>query len=307
VAILAMKTNNQFRVLILGHGEMGRAMEYLLLRRHQLTIWERHPKAGTTPVELESAAEEQDFILFCLPAIPHFDLASRLRPYLHRECLCLNFAKGLDERGRTAAQAMSAALGRNPAFGVLYGPMISEEIRAGRPAFAQAGTANAERYGRIRALYAGTPLYLEHSADITGISWAAVLKNVYAMLFGVADELNLGDNMRGYFAASVLEELEQIIASLGGSPEAVRRLAGLGDLITTATSAGSHHHDLGRRLVRGQAEVIEGEGVHTLKMIRDHGLFDSRRYPLFDLIGSLLAEPTAAGSQMKKYLEQLLR
>ena len=219
MAILAMKTNNQFRVLILGHGEMGRAMEYLLLRRHQLTIWERHPKAGTTPVELESAAGEQDFILFCLPAIPHFDLASRLRPYLHRECLCLNFAKGLDERGRTAAQAMSAALGRNPAFGVLYGPMISEEIRAGRPAFAQAGTANAERYGRIRALYAGTPLYLEHSADITGISWAAVLKNVYAMLFGVADELNLGDNMRGYFAASVLEELEQIIASLGGSPD----------------------------------------------------------------------------------------
>jgi glycerol-3-phosphate dehydrogenase (NAD(P)+) len=135
-----MKTNNQFRVLILGHGEMGRAMEYLLLRRHQLTIWERHPKAGTTPVELESAAEEQDFILFCLPAIPHFDLASRLRPQLHRECLCLNFAKGLDERGRTAAQAMSAALGRNPAFGVLYGPMISQEIRAGRPAFAQAGT-----------------------------------------------------------------------------------------------------------------------------------------------------------------------
>jgi glycerol-3-phosphate dehydrogenase (NAD(P)+) len=46
-----------------------------------------------------------------------------------------------------------------------------------------------------------------------------VLKNVYAMLFGVADELNLGDNMRGYFAASVLEELEQIIASLGGSPD----------------------------------------------------------------------------------------
>jgi glycerol-3-phosphate dehydrogenase (NAD(P)+) len=258
-------------------------MEFLLHRRHKLTIWERHPKAGTAPVDLESAAEGQDFILFCLPAIPHFDLASRLRPHLPRECLCLNFAKGLDERGRTAAQAMSAALGRNSAFGVLYGPMISEEIRAGRPAFAQAGAANAESYGRIRALYAGTPLYLEHSADITGISWAAVLKNVYAMLFGVADELNLGDNMRGYLAASVLEELEQIVASLGGTPEAVRRL------------------------VRGQAEVIEGEGVHTLKMIRDHGLFDSRRYPLFDLIGSLLAKPTAAGPQMKNYLEQLLQ
>lgn len=293
-------------MLILGHGEMGRAMEYLLHRQHALTIWERHPKAGTAPIELDSVAGRQDFILFCLPASPHFDLASRLRPHLRRECLCLSIAKGLDERGRTAAQALSEALGANPAFGVLYGPMISEEIRAGRTAFAQAGAANAERYGRIRALYAGTPLYLEHTADITGISWAAVLKNVYAMLFGVADELKLGDNMRGYLAASVLEELERIVTGLGGSPEAVRRLAGLGDLITTATSAGSHHHDLGCRLVRGQAEAIEGEGVHTLKMVRDHGLFDSRHYPLFDLIGNLLAEPAAAGSQMKKYLERLL-
>ena len=302
-----MNTNNQFRVLILGHGEMGRAMEYLLHRQHMLTIWERHPKAGTAPVELDAVAGQQDFILFCLPASPQFDLASRLRPHLRRECLCLSIAKGLDERGRTAAQALSQALGANPAFGVLYGPMISEEIRAARPAFAQVGTANAERYGRIRALYTGTPLYLEHTTDIAGISWAAVLKNVYAMLFGVADELKLGDNMRGYLAVSVMEELEQIVTGIGGSPEAVRRLAGLGDLITTATSAGSHHHELGRRLVRDQTKSIEGEGVHTLKMVQDHGLFDSRRYPLIDLIGSLLAEPAAAGSQMKKYLEQLLR
>lgn len=307
MAIMAMKTNNQFRVLILGHGEMGRAMEFLLHRRHKLTIWERHPKAGTTAVELESTAEEQDFILFCLPAMPHFDLACRLRPHLNRECLCLNFAKGLDERGRTAAQAMNAALGLNPAIGVLYGPMIAEEIRAGRPAFAQAGAANAERYKRIRALYAGTPMYLEHSVDITGISWAAVLKNVYAMLFGVADELNLGDNTRGYLAAIVVEELEQIVAGLGGSSGAARQLAGLGDLITTATSAGSHHYNLGRRLIRGQAEVIEGEGVHTLKMVRNHGLFDSRRYPLFELMGNLLVKPTTAGSQMKQYFEQLFR
>lgn len=303
-----VKTNHStFRVLLLGHGEMGRAMEHLLHRRHKLTIWERHPTSGTAPVELDSVAGQQDFILFCLPANPHFELASRLRPHLHRECLCLSIAKGLDERGRTASQALSEALGPNPAIGVLYGPMISEEIRAGRPAFAQAGTANAGRFRRIRSLYAGTPLYLEYTADITGISWAAVLKNVYAMLFGVADELKLGDNMRGYLAASVLEELERIVTGLGGSPEAVRRLAGLGDLMTTATSAGSHHRDLGRRLIRGQAKAIEGEGVHTMQMVREHGLFGSGRFPLFDLIGRLLAEPATAESQMKMYLEQLFR
>ncbi len=300
-----MKTNNSYQVLILGHGEMGRAMEYLLRQRHRLTLWERHPKPDApAAVALDSVAAEQDFILFCLPANPHFELASRLRPRLQQECLCVSIAKGLDEHGRTAAQALTEALGSASAFGVLYGPMISEEIRDGRPAFAQAGTEHAEAYGRLRELFAGTWLYLEHTTDIAGISWSAVLKNVYAILFGVADELGLGDNTRGYLVVAAVDELERIVTGLGGLPDTPRRLAGLGDLIATATSAGSHHHEVGRRLARGQ-EALTGEGVHTLEMVHAHKLFDPRRYPLFDLIGRLLAEPAAARAQMQNFLNRL--
>jgi glycerol-3-phosphate dehydrogenase (NAD(P)+) len=255
-------------------------------------------------VVLEAVAAEQDFILFCLPANPHFELASRLRPHLRRDGVCLSVAKGLDEHGRTAALALDGALGAAAAFGVLYGPMISEEIRDGRPAFAQAGTTHADTYGRVRELFAETSLYLEHSTDITGISWSAVLKNVYAILFGVADEMGLGDNTRGYLAVATVDELERIVASLGGLPVTPRRLAGLGDLITTATSAGSHHHEVGRRLARGQ-EALTGEGVHTLEMVHAHKLFEPRRYPLFDLIGQMLAEPAAARAQMQNFLNRL--
>ena len=299
-----MTSANSFRVLILGHGEMGRAMEYLLRRRHRLTVWERHPKPGTPAVVLDAVAAEQDFILFCLPASPHFELANRLQPRLRRDGVCLSVAKGLDEHGRTAALALEGALGPAAVFGVLYGPMISEEIRDGRPAFAQAGTKHADTYGRVRELFAGTSLYLEHSTDIAGISWSAVLKNVYAMLFGVADEMELGDNTRGYLAVAAVNELERLVAGLGGLPESPRRLAGLGDLITTATSAGSHHHEVGRRLARGQ-EALTGEGVHTLEMVHAHGLFDSRGYPLFDLIGRMLAEPATARAQMQNFLNRL--
>jgi glycerol-3-phosphate dehydrogenase (NAD(P)+) len=299
-----MTATRSFRVLILGHGEMGRAMEFLLRQRHRLSLWERHPKPGGPAVVLEAVAAEQDFILFCLPANPHFELASRLRPHLRRDSVCLSVAKGLDEHGRTAALALDEALGAAAAFGVLYGPMISEEIRDGRPAFAQAGTTHAEIFGRVRELYAGTSLYLEHSADIAGISWSAVLKNVYAILFGVADEMGLGDNTRGYLAVAAVHELERIVAGLGGQPDTPRRLAGLGDLITTATSAGSHHHEVGRRLARGQ-EALTGEGVHTLEMVHARKLFDPRGYPLFDLIGRLLAEPAAARAQMQNFLDRL--
>jgi glycerol-3-phosphate dehydrogenase (NAD(P)+) len=88
------------------------------------------------------------------------------------------------------------------------------------------------------------------------------------------------------------------VTGLGGLPDTPRRLAGLGDLITTATSAGSHHHEVGRRLARGQ-EALMGEGVHTLEMVHARKLFDPRRYPLFDLIGRMLAEPATARAQMQ--------
>lgn len=283
---------------------MGRAMEYLLRPHHRLTLWQRHPKPGSPAVALDAVAAEQDFILFCLPASPHFELASRLQPYLRHDGVCLSVAKGLDEHGRTAAQALEEALGPATAFSVLYGPMISEEIRDGRPAFAQAGTTHADTYARVRQLFAGSSLYIERCTDIPGISWSAVLKNVYAILFGVADEMILGDNTRGYLAVAAVAELESIVTGLGGQPETPRRLAGLGDLITTATSAGSHHHEVGRRLARGQ-EALTGEGVHTLEMVHAHGLFDTRRYPLFDLIGRLLAEPAAAQVQMQNFLDRL--
>ena len=299
-------TPPSFRVLILGHGEMGHAMEFLLRSRHQVTVWERRPKSGQA-LDPGTAAKNQDFVIFCVPAIPHFDLATRIRGSLSPNCVCLSIAKGLDNEGRTAAAVLTQALGPGLSVGMLYGPMISEEIRAARPAFAQVGTAHTNIYDRVRQLFESTTLALEYTPDITGIAWSAVLKNVYAIVFGVADEMALGDNLRGYLTVAAVRELGEIVTTLGGSSTAAYSLAGLGDLITTATSAGSHHHALGRRLARGQLDAIQGEGVHTVEMVRTRQLFDYRSCPVFHLIDCLLTKPEQAKALMENFLDRLRR
>lgn len=240
----------QFRVLVLGHGEMGLAMEYLIKDQSRLDIWERHAKDKTHPVVLEDAASLADIVLFCLPVNPHRVIAKKIAPYLKNTCLCLSIAKGLDETGFSAAQIFAEVFGSNQPYALLYGPMISEEIRAGHEAFAQLGCAEIESYIKVCALFHSTNLYIEHSSDITGISWSVILKNVYALVFGMADELQLGDNMRGYLAVAALRELDQIVCKMGGQAGSPYHLAGLGDLMTTATSEDSHHHELGRMLAR---------------------------------------------------------
>ena len=235
------------RVLIIGYGEMGHAMEYLLAGRCDLQVWTRHPVPGHKPVALAAAVSTASVILYCIPVTPLADVAQRVLPTLQAGGISLSIAKGLD-------------------FGVLYGPMISEEIRAGRPAFAQFAGSQPAVFDIAGQLFAGSGLVLQSSRDMTGISWASVLKNVYAMLFGAADELGLGDNVRGYLVVACLEEMQMLVGKAGGEPLSAAGLAGLGDLVTTATSEDSHHHALGRLLARKQLDNISGEGVHTLAM-----------------------------------------
>ena len=295
----------RFRVLILGHGEMGHAMEHLLQGRQQLDIWEKYPQDNFQSVVLEDAAPRADVVLFCLPVNPHREIAKQIAPLLKKTCLCLSIAKGLDEAGQTAAQIFAGVLGPRQPCSLLYGPMISEEIRADRYAFAQLGCEGMDSYSRVCELYQSTRLCIEHTSDITGISWSVVLKNVYAMVFGMADELQLGDNMRGYLAVAALRELDQIVRKMGGQAGSPYHLAGLGDLITTATSEDSHHHELGRMLAREEVRGIEGEGIHTLEMVSQHRLFNTADYPLFRLIHDIVRSPQGVRKRINVYLKQV--
>lgn len=295
-----MSATPSYRVLILGHGEMGHAMETLLGARHRLAVWERQPPPDRQPVRLEDQVSEAEFVVFCLPTSAHAALAARIQSVLKKPTLCVTIAKGLDDGGRTAVEVLTGTLGREP-VAVVYGPMIAEEIRAGRPAFAQCGAAATGATDRLLTLFRGSALQLEISGDVTGLSWSAILKNVYALAFGMADELQLGDNVRGYLAVAALHELDAMVRALGGQAATPFHLAGLGDLITTATSAGSHHHQLGRRLARGETG-LSGEGVHTLAMLRANPRFDAARYPLYRTIDACALRPETARTRFLEFL-----
>lgn len=294
---------DSYNVLILGYGEMGHAMESLLAKHHQLYIWDKFPQPGFQSVELDDCVPRADIILFCLPVNPHREVLLHIKPLLAEQSICLSIAKGLDEAGQTAAQIFQQVL-HDRSYALLYGPMISEEIRAGRYAFAQAGCRRNENYQRVCSLFSKTGLFTEQTSDIAGISWSVILKNVYAMVFGMAEQLQLGDNMRGFLMVAALHELEQIVIKMGGMPASPYHLAGLGDLVTTATSEHSHHHELGRMLARGETEKIAGEGVHTLRMIEKHQLLDTTMFPLFQLIQQIVNQPEQVVQKIDEFIQQ---
>ncbi|MDD5385158.1 MAG: hypothetical protein PHG89_09805 [Gallionella sp.] len=294
----------KLRVLILGYGEMGHAMEYLLAARHDVRIWSLGGVKGRDST-LEDEVPWAQVVLFCLPVNPHHEIASRIAPYLAEGSVCLSIAKGLDESGRTAAQVFESVFATRHHYGVVYGPMISEEIRAGRYGFADAVLSDAADFGVMHNLFRGSTLVCQQASDMHGRSWSVILKNVYAILFGVADELKLGKNMRGHLMVAAIAELSGIVQSFGGQAHTPYSYAGLGDLMTTGTSEDSHHHTLGRQLVRGEWSDISGEGVHTLQMVEKYRVFDWRSYPLFSLARDIVTAPETLHERVEDYLKQL--
>jgi glycerol-3-phosphate dehydrogenase (NAD(P)+) len=288
------------QVLIIGYGEMGHALEYLLEEKHDVRIWSR---SGTS--NLENEVSRAHVILFCLPVNAHYAITQRILPFLTSGSLCLSIAKGIDDSGRTAPQVFAELLAGDHRYGVVYGPMISEEILLGRYAFADVAMSDFHDFITIRNLFSGSKLVCTQSLDMLGCCWSVILKNVYAIMMGISDELKLGDNMRGYFVVMALSELSAIVALLGSKGTTSYGYAGLGDLITTSTSVNSHHYTLGRKLASGQFSEISGEGVHTLKMVEKYKLFERQNFPLYNLIESIVSHPDTLREGVAAYCLQV--
>lgn len=298
-------------ILLLGHGAVGRAFEHLLGERHELAIWERDLDSWEETLDLESSVPGRDFIFFTLPTSPHEELARRIAPLAGPDCICLSIAKGLDDAGRPPAAIFDAELDAAQPRGVIYGPMIARDLQQGRAGFAMLGSVDAAVYRRVAGLFADTPLHLAHSDDVIGCSWAVIAKNIYVPLIGAADALELGDNVRGFLVCAVLDELDAVCRAMGGRAGTAYTMAGLGDLVTTATSEASHHRRIGADLAAGSTEHLAGEGanirsegVHALAMVERHQLLDLDHYPLMQLMRNMLDEPARAAERLRAAIER---
>jgi len=297
------------RILILGNGAMGTMFSELLGQAYAPETWSLEIEA-TGPGALERVAADRDLILFALPAQPHGALTARLEPALAERTVCLSIAKGVDEKGRTPVEIFTETLGPERHWGMIYGPMIARDLRAGKAGFGVLA-GNSAKARAMAEVFADTPLYLDADDDLVGAAWSVVLKNVYVPLLGAADALELGDNVRGFFIFEAVHELEAIVIDRGGRPATARGPAGMGDLITSATSRSSHHRSIGAELAFGRSdkiaaggEYIRSEGVHTARRVREHELVARGRYPLFDLACDFLTGPMDLPEALKQYFDQ---
>lgn len=292
------------RVLIAGYGQMGHAMQALLPRRAGLTIWRVTPQHQVPSAAIRKAAAGSDLVMLCVPTVALAPLLAHLLPLTAHRVLFLSIAKGLDDNGCTAADILEARLGARARWGVLGGPMIAAELCAGRHGYAEIGTRNAAAQSSTLRLFRGTPLHLSAGALPQAVSWCGVFKNIYTPLFGLADGLDCGDNVRGRLASAALDEISRLVKHFTGAQHVAAGAAGLADLITTATSKSSHHRALGWRVARGDYSTPHGEGPHSVRMLRRwRRLPGARAFPLLAVATALVRHPHTVRTRLHTWLK----
>src|SRR5439155_10017702 len=89
--------------------------------------------------------------------------------------------------------------------------------------------------------------------DVVGVELGGALKNVIALAAGILEGLGLGYNARAALITRGLAEITRLGVALGAEAMTFAGLAGMGDLILTATGALSRNRSLGFELGRGQS------------------------------------------------------
>ena len=94
------------------------------------------------------------------------------------------------------------------------------------------------------------------------------LKNVLAIAAGLVESLGLGHNAKAALMTRGLAEMARLVEKLGGRPETVMGLAGMGDLFLTATGPQSRNRRFGALVGAGRSpkaaaasmgeQVVEG-------------------------------------------------
>jgi glycerol-3-phosphate dehydrogenase (NAD(P)+) len=233
-----------------------------------------HLPGITLPPQLAITAEPpQAAITLLCPPFQHLRTTiARLPRSADPVILC---CKGVErETARLGPEIAQAVLGDRP-IGLLTGPNFAHEIARFKPAAAVLAMADHAMRHRIIATLATASFRLYGTGDIMGAALGGAAKNVIALAAGAVIGAGLGENARAALVTRGLAEIARLAVALGGSAETIAGLAGLGDLILTATGSASRNYRAGLAIGQGTAPdltagVVEGIATAPALLARAH-------------------------------------
>jgi glycerol-3-phosphate dehydrogenase (NAD(P)+) len=262
------------KIAVLGAGAWGTALAIAFARRHPVVLWARDPAQAaamaaqrenlryladcpfpeglSTTSNFVEATSGADLLLLAAPLAGLRSSLEQLRA-ANISTSFLWVCKGLEAGSGLLPHQVVAEVMGPVVCGALTGPSFAQEVARGLPTAITLASSDAAFATRmVRELHGGN-LRLYANDDLIGAEVGGAVKNVLAIATGICDGLGLGLNARAALITRGLVEITRFGVALGAKRDTFMGLAGLGDLILTATGDLSRNRRVGLLLAQGKA------------------------------------------------------
>ena len=278
------------KITVAGAGTWGTALGRILaLKNLDVCIWSRfqeeldllkstrkHPNLGDAVIpdsvsfttELSTAATDADYLIMAVPSVYTRETIKDFAPYVDRKTILISAAKGIES---TTLMTLSEVIGdemnqagKKNTVVALSGPTHAEEVARDLPTLIVCACEDTDAAVKVQQLFDGTCIRPYVNPDARGVQICGALKNVEALAVGIARGLGYGDNTCAAMITRGMEEIRRLGLAMGCREKTFFGLAGIGDLIVTATSQHSRNNRAGYLI--GQGKTVE-EAVSEIGMV----------------------------------------
>ena len=246
-------------------------------RQHEnpqyLPGYELNPKVVAS-ADMEAAVAGSDIIFVAVPSSSFRQVVKSVAAHAPERAMLVSTTKGIESGAfKLMSQILTEELPQ-ARVGVLSGPNLAKEIASKQ----LTGTVIASSHDAVRELVRDVLkskfFKVYTNDDMFGVELGGSLKNIYAIIAGVAAAIGMGHNTNSMLVTRSLTEMARFGRELGADPMTFLGLSGVGDLIVTCSSALSRNYRIGLALGQGKsieeaaAEVGQvAEGVNTVKLV----------------------------------------
>ena len=197
---------------------------------------------------------------------------------------------------------------------VLSGPSFAKEVYQEQPTAVVAASEDQATAEEVQALFSTDRFRVYTNRDVIGTELGGSLKNVIAIASGIIQGLGLGNNPRAALLTRGLAEVTRLGVAMGADPLTFAGLAGVGDLILTATGPLSRNLTLGRALAEGvgleqyrREHRTVAEGVNTARAAVGLGEKFAVELPIITKVAQILFEGKPPRETIGELMERDLK
>ena len=243
---------------------------------------------------LEEVLKDASMVFIATPSIIFQQIIQRISNLIEDDSYLISCTKGiLGKPFRPLSEVITEKVGNT--LGVLSGPNLAKEIAENKVAGSVIASSDNELINSVKSVLSSQTFKIYSSNDMQGVEFAGALKNIYAIICGMADSLKVGENAIGLILTRSMAEMSRFAVAKGANPITFLGLAGMGDLVATCTSKLSRNYQLGYNLGKGmkidKAKEKIGqvaEGIRTLEVIKNESIELDIKMPLVESLYNII-------------------